>query len=99
MGIFAIFFIPEMKDRTLEEIDEMFMVGLPAWKFKGISLPSPLYWLLDYVCTGIGKHREVNDSAPGQGTPEVNDEKSATSNEIATPAETAEAWFSCLSFL
>jgi len=47
--------------------------------------------LLDYVCTGIGKHREVNDSAPGQGTPEVNDEKSATSNEIATPAETAEA--------
>jgi len=43
MGIFAIFFIPEMKDRTLEEIDEMFMVGLPAWKFKGISLPSALY--------------------------------------------------------
>jgi len=47
--------------------------------------------LLDYVCTGIGKHREANDSAPALGTPEVNDEKSATSNEIATPAETAEA--------
>jgi hypothetical protein len=42
MGIFAIFFIPEMKDRTLEEIDEMFMVGLPAWKFKGTLLTSAL---------------------------------------------------------
>jgi hypothetical protein len=37
MGVFSIFFIPETKDRSLEEIDEMFMVGLPAWKFKGAS--------------------------------------------------------------
>jgi hypothetical protein len=37
MGVFAIFFIPETKDRSLEEIDEMFMAGLPAWKFKGTS--------------------------------------------------------------
>lgn len=38
MGVFAIFFIPETKDRSLEEIDEMFIVGLPAWKFKGSSV-------------------------------------------------------------
>jgi hypothetical protein len=53
MGVFAIFFIPETKDRSLEEIDEMFMVGLPAWKFKGSSVL--FMWLTsDYVCTGIG---------------------------------------------
>ena len=47
MGVFAGFFIPETKDRSLEEIDEMFMVGLPAWKFA------------DYVCTGVGARHHV----------------------------------------
>jgi hypothetical protein len=28
------FFLPETKDRTLEEIDEMFEKKVPAWKFK-----------------------------------------------------------------
>ncbi|KAL1861769.1 hypothetical protein VTK73DRAFT_6919 [Phialemonium thermophilum] len=37
--IFTVFFIPETRDRTLEEIDEMFEAKLPALKFKG------------YVCT------------------------------------------------
>lgn len=50
MGVFAVFFIPETKDRSLEEIDEMFMVGLPAWKFKGssaiyvVNVRLCLYW-------------------------------------------------------
>ncbi|KIX93765.1 uncharacterized protein Z520_10389 [Fonsecaea multimorphosa CBS 102226] len=32
--VFAFFFLPETKDRTLEEIDEMFMNKVPAWEFK-----------------------------------------------------------------
>lgn len=28
-------FVPEVKDRTLEEIDEIFAAGLSARKFKG----------------------------------------------------------------
>lgn len=37
--IFTWFFIPETRDRTLEEIHEMFEAKVPARKFKG------------YVCT------------------------------------------------
>ena len=41
LTIFTWFFIPETRDRTLEEIHEMFEAGVPARKFKG------------YVCTGV----------------------------------------------
>ena len=41
MGIFIFFFIPETKDRTLEEIDEMFEMKVAARKFS------------KYVCVGI----------------------------------------------
>ena len=41
MGIFIFFFIPETKDRTLEEIDEMFKMKVAARKFS------------KYVCVGI----------------------------------------------
>lgn len=37
--VFTFFFLPETRDRTLEEIHEMFEAKLPARKFKG------------YVCT------------------------------------------------
>ncbi|KIW86706.1 uncharacterized protein Z519_12692 [Cladophialophora bantiana CBS 173.52] len=39
--IFTYFFLPETRDRTLEEIHEMFEARLPAKKFK------------TYVCTGV----------------------------------------------
>ncbi|PSR83417.1 general substrate transporter [Coniella lustricola] len=42
--IFAIFFVPELTGRSLEEVDELFDAGLWAWQFK------------DYKTTGIG-HR------------------------------------------
>jgi hypothetical protein len=39
--IFTWFFIPETRDRTLEEVHEMFEARVPARKFK------------NYVCTGV----------------------------------------------
>ncbi|KAF2015252.1 MFS transporter [Aaosphaeria arxii CBS 175.79] len=41
MVVFTFFFLPETRDRTLEEIHEMFEAKLPARKFKG------------YVCVGV----------------------------------------------
>lgn len=38
--VWIYFFLPEIKNRTLEEVDEMFEAKLPARKFR------------KYVCTG-----------------------------------------------
>ncbi|KAJ0416380.1 general substrate transporter [Aspergillus carlsbadensis] len=55
-AVWAWFFMPELKGRSLEDIDELFDAGLPAWKFKQCE------------CTGLnqealegyrGKVREV----------------------------------------
>lgn len=32
-SIWAVFFMPELKGRNLEEIDQLFEANLPAWKF------------------------------------------------------------------
>ncbi|CAG8042227.1 unnamed protein product [Penicillium nalgiovense] len=40
--VFVYFFLPETKDRSLEELDEMFQQKVATRKFK------------DYVCTGLG---------------------------------------------
>lgn len=44
------FFLPETKDRTLEELDEMFAARLPARKFAG------------YVCSNIGTGEKKEDA-------------------------------------
>lgn len=41
LAIFTWFFLPETRDRTLEEIHEMFEAKVPAKRFKG------------YVCVGV----------------------------------------------
>lgn len=45
-GIWAWFMVPETKDRSLEELDEMFMNGVPTREFK------------NYVCTGHVAHEK-----------------------------------------
>jgi len=32
--LFFFFFMPEMKGRSLEELDEIFAARVPTWKFK-----------------------------------------------------------------
>lgn len=39
---FVWFFVPEMKGRSLEELDELFHSGIPAWRSKS------------FISTGIG---------------------------------------------
>jgi hypothetical protein len=51
-AVWAWFFMPELKGRSLEDIDELFDAGLPAWKFK------------QYECTGI--NREVLEGYRGR---------------------------------
>jgi hypothetical protein len=41
LAVFVWFFLPETRDRTLEEIHEMFEAKVPARKFK------------TYVCVGV----------------------------------------------
>ncbi|OQV05071.1 hypothetical protein CLAIMM_09866 [Cladophialophora immunda] len=52
--IFIFFFMPETKDRTLEEIDEMFEKRVPAWKFKS------------YVCLEVNEARAAGPVAVQQ---------------------------------
>ncbi|KAI1845923.1 hypothetical protein JX265_011181 [Neoarthrinium moseri] len=64
------FFLPEVKDRTLEEIDEMFEARLPARKFRG------------YKCTGMHAvlEEKTHDIKP-QTSHEEGHVSTPTSNE------------------
>ena len=54
--VFVWFLVPELSNRSLEELDELFQAGVPAWRFKG------------YVCTGIGaKITEIQDHNADRG--------------------------------
>lgn len=60
--IFTWFLLPETRDRTLEEIHEMFEARLPARGFKG------------YVCTGVegfaadAMGKGLGEKHPGEAT-------------------------------
>ncbi|KAJ5814940.1 hypothetical protein N7474_006717 [Penicillium riverlandense] len=45
--LFIIFFVPEVRGRSLEEIEEMFDKGVPAWKFQ------------TYVCEGMEQAKKA----------------------------------------
>jgi SP family sugar:H+ symporter-like MFS transporter len=48
------FYLPEIKNRTLEEIDEMFEAKLPARQFR------------KYVC--VGRHSGLNEKGVRRGS-------------------------------
>lgn len=50
-AIYVFFYLPEVKGRTLEEIDEMFLARVPARKFR------------KYVCTGQAALESKNRNA------------------------------------
>ncbi|PMD31531.1 putative maltose permease [Hyaloscypha variabilis F] len=46
-ALWAYFYLPEVKNRTFEEIDEMFMAKLPARKFRGYKCVGPAVFAID----------------------------------------------------
>jgi hypothetical protein len=61
-GLFGFFFTPELKGRSLEEVDQMFEAGLHAWQFK------------DFQTTGAGRRLtelERHDKTGLEGVEEV----------------------------
>jgi SP family sugar:H+ symporter-like MFS transporter len=68
--VWIYFYLPEIKNRTLEEIDEMFEAGLPARKFR------------KYVCVGRhGSGEKIVDEKNGVETREVEKDEGATTVE------------------
>lgn len=77
--IFVFFFVPEMKGRSLEELDELFHAKVPAWKAK------------NYVCTGIGAritdiqvHGDGSTVTYGKGVDEEERDDSAKKSTVQT---------------
>ncbi|KAI1092188.1 putative maltose permease [Rostrohypoxylon terebratum] len=61
-GIWIYFFLPEVKDRTLEEIDEMFEARIPARKFRKYRCTGSHAVLEDKTQTGVVEERVAFDN-------------------------------------
>ncbi|KAI1383744.1 putative maltose permease [Hypoxylon trugodes] len=64
-GIWIYFFLPEVKDRTLEEIDEMFEARVPARKFRKYRCTGHHAVLAEkvqteYVEEGVGNNKAID---------------------------------------
>lgn len=68
--VFIYFCLPEVKGRTLEEIDEMFAQNLPARKFRS------------YVCTGRAALESMNRNASISDNDEKSEHKDGTVETI-----------------
>jgi hypothetical protein len=58
MALFVLLFLPETKDRTLEEIHEMFEARLPAREFKNYVCEKTS----GYAAEGVDQVHEKNGS-------------------------------------
>lgn len=65
--MFAYLFLPETRDRTLEEIHEMFENRVPARKFK------------TYVCVGVESYAAAAGKEPVQHEEIVINDRAASS--------------------
>ncbi|KAL2005365.1 hypothetical protein VTN00DRAFT_2576 [Thermoascus crustaceus] len=69
-AVFVYFYLPEVKDRTLEEIDEMFEMRLPARKFA------------TYKC--VGRAAREDDEVKDQGSSQEKEEVAGSDTEKPT---------------
>ncbi|KAL1867682.1 hypothetical protein Daus18300_006238, partial [Diaporthe australafricana] len=72
-ALWVYFFLPEVKDRRLEEIDEMFLTRLPAKQFRR------------YECVGIGVLVVGNDSSPSINVTDSKDEIKVIATAAVNP--------------
>lgn len=72
LGIFwAVFWMPELSNKTLEDIDEMFEAGVPAWRTRRKSPPHKMescrrvltYFSSDWKATRITENTKDGDDA------------------------------------
>jgi len=82
--IWAYFFYPELKGRSLEEINEMMRLGVPARKTKGRFAPSKrssLVLLCSLLTTSLRIGWEVPYDSIGHRLTEIEDEPNVTIDE------------------
>lgn len=54
--LFAIFFVPELTGRSLEEVDELFDANLWAWQFKSYQTSG-----IGHRITQLEEHNTANE--------------------------------------
>lgn len=74
-AVWVYFYLPEIKNRTLEEIDEMFEARLPARKFR------------KYVC--VGRHAAASDDKIVGRSSNASEKDEAVHHEVVSVEKTA----------
>jgi Sugar (and other) transporter len=76
--LFTIFFLPETRDRTLEEMHEMFENKVPTHKFKSYVCTG----VEDYAAQGVAKADVMVERTPYQGEKEDMEHVEVRENKV-----------------